>query len=542
MATTTLEADDRLQLGGYQLVARLGSGGMGVVYLARTAAGLPVAIKVIRPEFLDDDEFRRRFEREVDAAVRVSCPWTARVLDVDTEATTPYLVTEYVPGDTLLQRVERDGPLEGLEALAVGAGLAAGLAAVHAAGVVHRDLTPANVILTPNGPKLIDLGVASIEDSTRITRTGMSFGTPSWMAPEQAQGQPVSASTDVFAWGGVMTFATTGRAPFGTGRAEAVLYRIVHQEPNLDGVAEGLADTLSASLIKDPQGRPSAAQLAGALAGAVDVDVHAVTLAVSSLIATSPLPASPRRIPRSDQMAEGVTSPKIDRRSLHRWSLTAAAMLLIVALAGSAWLGAPSIRRLLRADPTAADPSPNVTQAPTPSPPSPSPSESPTSSPSPSAHTKDRASTPAPVAVSTPKTPSTRGAGRWASLRFNPQQDDCTGAPKRPEIDREWQVSAGAFRGGIEVWPADRMSLGLRNKFGWMEESQLNIPIVVAVTNPQGRRDVMNTFLQMDQWAEVTYPSDSYDMWSGVHTVVWTDSDGRFLACHGFVVEELPGE
>ncbi|MBZ6474991.1 serine/threonine-protein kinase [Streptomyces griseocarneus] len=252
-----LEDDAPSVVGDYRLVARLGSGGMGKVYLSYTPAGRPVAIKVIRPEFAEDPEFRRRFADEVAAARRVQGLCTAPVLDSDTDGPRPWLATAYVPGPTLSSAVAAHGPLPVPTVLLLVAGIAEALQAIHGAGLVHRDLKPSNVLLAPDGPRVIDFGIARAADATALTATGVAVGTPSFMAPEQASGTEVTAATDVFALGQVAVFAATAAPAYGDGPSHAVLYRIVHQEPNLSAVPAELQDLVARCLAKDPGQRPA---------------------------------------------------------------------------------------------------------------------------------------------------------------------------------------------------------------------------------------------------------------------------------------------
>ncbi|MFI6583988.1 protein kinase [Embleya sp. NPDC050493] len=252
-----LEGDDPRTVGGYLLRARLGSGGMGRVYLSYTPGGRPVAIKVIRGEFADDPEFRRRFRQEVAAAQRVQGLYTAPVIDTDAEAAQPWLATAYVPGPSLYDAVYRHGPLPAETVLVLMAGVAEALQSVHQAGVIHRDLKPSNVILAADGPRVIDFGIARAADATPLTRTGMSIGTPAFMAPEQARGLPSKPATDVFALGSLATYAATGMSAFGEGTDSSVLYRVVHQEPELSAVPAQLLPVVRRCLDKDPERRPT---------------------------------------------------------------------------------------------------------------------------------------------------------------------------------------------------------------------------------------------------------------------------------------------
>jgi serine/threonine protein kinase len=208
-----LAGDDPAEVAGYQLRARLGSGGMGRVYLAFTPAGRPVALKVVRPDLGGDAEFRRRFRQEVDASRRVHGMYTAQVLDAGPDASPPWLVTAYVPGPSLHQAVAGRGPVPQQTVFVLLAGVAEALAAIHAAGIVHRDLKPSNVLLAPDGPWVIDFGIARAADSTVLTGTGMLIGSPPFMAPEQVGGLAVTPAVDVFALGAVAVFAATGRSP-----------------------------------------------------------------------------------------------------------------------------------------------------------------------------------------------------------------------------------------------------------------------------------------------------------------------------------------
>ncbi|MEY9877328.1 outer membrane protein assembly factor BamB [Streptacidiphilus sp. MAP12-33] len=263
----SLEPDDPSTVGPYRLVARLGAGGMGRVYLARSAGGRTVAVKVVRAELAGDPEFRARFRREVAAAQSVDGAYTAPVVDADRDSGTPWLATAYVLGPTLAEAVAEHGPMPEGTVRALGAVLAEALQAVHAAGLVHRDLKPSNVLLTADGPRVIDFGIARALDGSGATTTGVVVGSPGFMSPEQASGRKVGPAGDVFSLGSVLCFAATGLGPFSeTASAAELLYRVVHAEPDLSRVPQPLLATVSACLAKDPAARPTPAQLLSLLA------------------------------------------------------------------------------------------------------------------------------------------------------------------------------------------------------------------------------------------------------------------------------------
>ncbi|MCF2527481.1 bifunctional serine/threonine-protein kinase/ABC transporter substrate-binding protein [Yinghuangia soli] len=259
-----LQPEDPRQLADYRLLARLGAGGMGRVYLARSPGGRTVAIKVVRPELALEEGFRTRFRREVAAARRVSGPYTAPVVDADPDAGTPWLATAYVAGPSLVDAVAAHGPLPEATVRALAAGLAEALAAVHAAGLVHRDLKPSNVLLAPDGPRLIDFGVSRSVDDTAITSTGLVVGSPGYMSPEQADGGDIGPASDMFSLASVLVFAATGQGPFGSGSTPSLIYRIVHTQPDLGGVPGYLVPMVAPLLAKDPAQRPVPAQLRNA--------------------------------------------------------------------------------------------------------------------------------------------------------------------------------------------------------------------------------------------------------------------------------------
>lgn len=283
--------DQTRRIGPYTLVRKLGEGGMGIVYLAQDPSFAPVALKVLRPELAGREDFRRRFTREAEAARQVARFCTAPVLDAGIEGGTAYLVTEYVDGPDLTTMIETRGPMRGanLEALAVG--VATALAAIHGAGVVHRDLKPSNILLSAVGPRVIDFGIARLAEPD-ATQSATVVGTPAYMAPEQTGAGPITAAGDVFAWGGVVTYAGTGRPPFGTGQVPEVLYRVAHHVPQLDGLDERLRELVEHALRKDPARRPSAQQLIDRLLGHERASVASATRAVSDSW-TPLLPAQP---------------------------------------------------------------------------------------------------------------------------------------------------------------------------------------------------------------------------------------------------------
>lgn len=262
-----LDVDEPTVVGPYRLLGRLGSGGMGRVYLGRSAGGRTVAVKIVHPHFALDEEFRARFRREVDAARRVGGAWTAPVLDADPGARVPWVATAYAAGPSLSTAVTDGEPLPAHTVRALGAGLAEALAAVHELGLVHRDVKPSNVLLTLDGPLLIDFGIARATDGTAsLTSTGVSIGSPGYMSPEQILGRGVTGAADVFSLGAVLAYAATGRPPFPGDSSAALLYKVVHEEPELRPLDGELRSLTAACLAKDPGARPTPAEVSRRLA------------------------------------------------------------------------------------------------------------------------------------------------------------------------------------------------------------------------------------------------------------------------------------
>nr|WP_107904276.1 serine/threonine-protein kinase [Streptomyces chartreusis] len=262
-----LGVDEPTVVGPYRLLGRLGSGGMGRVYLGRSAGGRTVAVKIVHPHFALDEEFRARFRREVEAARRVGGAWTAPVLDADPEAPVPWVATAYAAGPSLTSAVADSGALPPHSVRALGAGLAEALAAVHELGLVHRDVKPSNVLLTLDGPLLIDFGIARAMDGTAsLTSTGVSIGSPGYMSPEQILGKGATGAADVFSLGAVLAYAATGEPPFSGDSSAALLYKVVHEEPELDALDDELRELVAACLVKDPGARPAPGEVARRLA------------------------------------------------------------------------------------------------------------------------------------------------------------------------------------------------------------------------------------------------------------------------------------
>ncbi|HTA08427.1 MAG TPA: protein kinase [Streptosporangiaceae bacterium] len=311
------------RLGPYRLREQLGEGGMGVVYLAEDPDDRQVAVKVLRQGIPAEATARRRLAREVDTMRRVRSPFVAEVVDADVEGSPPYIVTEYVAGQTLEDVVATDGPLTGQALAALARGLAGALAAIHAAGVVHRDLKPGNVMLVDGDPVVIDFGIAQAPDSTRLTMTGMFMGTPGYLAPEVIEGKPSGPAADVHSWAATLAYAATGRPPFGTGQFEAIFYRIVHGQPELDTMPAPLLPIVLAALARDPSKRPSAEDLAD-LTAALDPGALVRAPAGAALLASEvsgqatrtalDLPAAPLRGLADGQQAALGSAPALPVR------------------------------------------------------------------------------------------------------------------------------------------------------------------------------------------------------------------------------------
>lgn len=351
---------DPKRMGSWDLVGRLGSGGMGTVYLGRQGDRV-AAVKVIAPGLAESPDFRARFRREVEICRRVSGEQVAELLDADPDAAQPWLAVRYVPGSTLDRAVHADGPLTGLTLEGFALAVAEALRQIHSAGVTHRDLKPSNVILTAETPVLIDFGIAGAADATSLTATGTSMGSAGWMAPEQILGKPTGAATDVFAWGALVAFASTGKPPYGVGRPEALAYRVVHGEPELDQVPARYRPIVGRALSVDPAARPTVAQLLAELSGDPAATQVAQVIAATwvggdstrfaSAVVVSPLGGLPTKRER-------------------QWRVPAflAALVAVGAIGGAAmYLGAKDepANRASTSGPTAAQPLATTTAVPT---------------------------------------------------------------------------------------------------------------------------------------------------------------------------------
>lgn len=280
-----LREGDPREVGGHRIIGRLGSGASGVVLLAETPDGERVAVKVLHPEIAASADVRRRLRNEAEALRRVRSERVARVRSVETEGAMPHLVMDLVEGETLEAMVRR-APLTGPMVAAVAEGLVEALQAIHAAGVVHRDLKPSNVIFGQDGVRVVDFGVSAFDETAGTTRTGALVGTPSWIAPEQATGERVGPHSDVFLLGMVVAYAASGSHPFGTGRTDAMLFRIVHEEPDLDAVPSALRAIVARCLAKTPSDRPSLEEVAARVRG-VDIEQLARELPADRTYAAS---------------------------------------------------------------------------------------------------------------------------------------------------------------------------------------------------------------------------------------------------------------
>ncbi|GKQ37991.1 serine/threonine-protein kinase [Streptomyces sp. A012304] len=286
-----LNKDDPRSLGGYRIVDRLGAGGMGVVYRARSRSGREVAVKVVHAQYAEDGVFRTRFRQEIEAARRVSGAFTAPVVDADPEAVRPWMATQYVPAPSLAARIRADGPLRGVELRRLALGLVEALRDIHRAGVVHRDLKPGNVLMAEDGPRVIDFGISRATENQTLTETGHAIGTPPFMSPEQfADARSVGPASDVFSLGALLVFAATGRGPFDADSPYLTAYRVINEEPALDAVAEPLRGILARCLAKEPAERPGLEELGRefveVLPEPAPDDAHTVTLRLPAPDAT----------------------------------------------------------------------------------------------------------------------------------------------------------------------------------------------------------------------------------------------------------------
>ena len=329
-STNDLQPADPHAIGEYQVLARLGAGSQGVVYLALAPSGVRVAIKQLISG-AENERNRRQFAKEV-AAARLVAPFcTAQLVDVQLEGPAPYVVSEYIEGPSLQQKVAQDGPMSGVALQRMAIGTATALVAIHQVGVVHRDFKPANVMLSADGPRVIDFGIAR-NLSTETTITSRIFGTPAYMSPEQLRNEPVDAAADMFAWASVITYAATGHTPFTADHMMAVAYRITTGEPTLTGVPASLLPVLEACLVKDSSQRPTAQEVLALLLGRTETDdgpanpapLLAAGIRIAESDASLPQPSALRRRPGSGRT--GTT-----------WRRAAVAGVLVSALAAAGW-------------------------------------------------------------------------------------------------------------------------------------------------------------------------------------------------------------
>lgn len=294
-----LTEDDPARVGDYTLVGRLGSGAMGTVYLGRSRGGRRVAVKLVSAGLAEETTFRDRFRHEIANMRKVGSFWTAGVVDADPDAARPWVATEYIEGPTLAEHVQNRGALPENEVRELGAALAEALVSIHQAGVVHRDLKPGNILISSDGPRVIDFGISRVLDQTTLTATGVAIGTPGYMSPEQIEASDIGPASDIFSLAGVLVYAATGNGPFGAGSISSILYAIAHGQPRLDDLAPTLRAVLEPCFAKSPAERPDAKQLLESLTP--DHDPATATPVTRTAITALPSaePTSPVRAPRT---------------------------------------------------------------------------------------------------------------------------------------------------------------------------------------------------------------------------------------------------
>ncbi|MEV7688894.1 protein kinase domain-containing protein [Streptomyces bungoensis] len=332
---------DPSQVGPYRIIGRLGAGGMGTVHAGLAADGLRVAVKVIHPAQAQDPEFRARFRREVQLSARVQGPCLVPLLAADPEAPAPWLATEYAPGPTLSQYLAQYGPLTGGTLYAFATGTAQALAAIHEAGVVHRDVKPQNVILTPAGPRVLDFGIAHAADGTSVTRTGVLTGTPGWISPEYYRDGTAGPEGDMFAWGALVAHAATGRLPFGAGAPDAVAFRVMSGEPDLSGTSPELREVVETALAKAPADRIRAATAAETCSRLLAAQATQVVAGPASPEPTQVVggPATPEQARIGELVGGQWDMPTIDDPRWHAPARSSRRRTLTIALVAAAVVG-----------------------------------------------------------------------------------------------------------------------------------------------------------------------------------------------------------
>jgi serine/threonine protein kinase len=485
---------------------------MGIVYVAEhVTSGERAAVKVLNRALLGDSQFRARFRREVETCRAVSGPHVASLVSADPDGEPAWLATSYIAAPTLAEHVAIHGPLDPDRLETFAASLLEGLTSVHAAGVLHRDLKPTNVLLRDWAPVIIDFGISSITEATALTATGTSMGSPGWMAPEQVRGQPGGHATDVFAWAAVVVFAATGRAPFGVGRPEALAYRVVHEEPDLDGVPNTLRPVLETALAKSPAARPSLDELSSELP---------LGPGVSPTLTTGQ--ETKTRVERTDPTTIGAaTEPQPARQFTTRTVAFVAAVVAVLAAALVTYLAATDrVDGVLAvSEDTMTTLSSAVVESTT--------TTSTTTTPPTSAPAPTGPPPTAPVTTQPPLAPMPVSSDREqvaASFYWSPVAQDCSSQPRsayRPLIS----VSSEAGYGHFPVW--ELVEIGVWDKFADARGDYL--PIDVVVVGPQGNTTTLETTYGPD-WQSTGYVPDE----EGGHTIVWFAPDGQPMACGGF--------
>lgn len=535
-----LRAGDPAETGGYQLLARLGAGGMGQVYLGLSPGGRHVAIKVIRSDF-DSPEALARFRREVATVRELRSPFTAALVGAGLDAPPYWLATEYVQGPTLAQAVARYGPLPVATCLRLMAALGEALADVHARGVQHRDLKPHNVILAPDGPRLIDFGIARGDDQTAITHTGAAAGTPGYLAPEVIRWQRMSPAADVFALAGTVAYAATGRPPFGVGDSHAVIYRSVHGPIDVARVEPALAELIARCAEKDPAARPVAGQvpaLCGVQGAITDAPAYRRLLDLTE----TPPPDLPTAV------AHGLVPPGHDRATgvLTRPAPAARSRRTLLGVIGGGGAAAAILAGVLLfqfvpglSGAAGSHATPGAGQAR---------GGGSTSGRSPGAGAAGSPTRPAAAGTPTDVFSKETDAD-FNTLAWSPKDTRCT-----PAVRTESSSDASGLQMSAShdpVAPRSSTDVGLRAQngapAGYYVAAEMRPPMGMGGNHITGIVKTRPVRLTGSDWATLHYPRDfsqpkdwAYDLATGTWTVVWyhvhPNGDAYYIACDGLTV------